>query len=143
MHYYLADRDAARIDPRSRALLLSGQGYVTETATANVLLYDEVEGLVSPPLDSILPGISLAVVRELASQLDVSFSQRLLTPHDLSVADEVLLASTPYCLLPVTRFNGRPIGSGEPGPIFRSLLDAWSQMQGVDIAAQAARFAKR
>ncbi len=143
MHYYLADREAARIDPGSRALMLSGQGFVTETATANVVIYDEVEGLVSPPHDSILPGISLAVVRELANQLDIPYSQRLLTPRDLAVADEVLLASTPYCLLPVTRFNGRSIGGGEPGPLFRGLLDAWSHTQDVDIAAQAVQFARR
>jgi hypothetical protein len=46
-------------------------------------------------------------------------------------------------VLPVTRFNGRPIGRGEPGPFFRSLLDAWSQMQDLDIAAQAAEFVMR
>jgi branched-subunit amino acid aminotransferase/4-amino-4-deoxychorismate lyase len=108
-----------------------------------VLLYDEVEGLVSPPQDTILPGISLAVVRELANQLAIPFNQRLLTPHDLAVADEALLVSTPYCLLSVTRFNGRPIGGGEPGPIFRGLLDAWSSTMDLDIAAQALRFARR
>jgi branched-subunit amino acid aminotransferase/4-amino-4-deoxychorismate lyase len=66
-----------------------------------------------------------------------------LVPDDLAVADEVLLTSTPWCLLPVTRFEGRPVGRGEPGPVFRRLLTAWSEMVGIDIAAQADRFAAR
>jgi branched-subunit amino acid aminotransferase/4-amino-4-deoxychorismate lyase len=143
MHYYLADQQAAQREPGARAVLLSAEGFITETATANVLAYDNVEGLVSPPQDTILPGISLTVVRELANQLDIPFSHRQLTPHDLAVADEVLLTSTPHCLLPVTRFNGRAVGSGEPGTAFRRLLDTWSQLVGLDIAAQAAQVATR
>lgn len=142
MHYYLADRQAHEIDPGARALLTS-QGFVTETATANLVIYDEIEGLISPPAESILPGISLKIVRELAGELDLPFSERPLTPHDISVADEVLLTSTPSCLLSVTRFNGRPIRTGQPGPLFRRLLAAWNRLVRLDIAAQAVKFAQR
>jgi hypothetical protein len=47
------------------------------------------------------------------------------------------------CLLPVTRFNGRAVGDGVPGAVFRRILAAWSEMAGIDIAAQAERFARR
>jgi hypothetical protein len=47
------------------------------------------------------------------------------------------------CLLPVTRFNGRPIGNGKPGAVFSRLLDAWSAWVELDIAGQAEQFAKR
>ncbi|MFM8703581.1 MAG: hypothetical protein ACKOHG_06875, partial [Planctomycetia bacterium] len=50
---------------------------------------------------------------------------------------EILLSSTPNCLLPATRFDGRGIGTGLPGPGFRRLLAAWSDRVGLDIAAQA------
>jgi branched-chain amino acid aminotransferase len=46
-------------------------------------------------------------------------------------------------LLPVTRFNGQPIGDGLPGEISQKLLAAWSEMVHVDIVAQANRFSKR
>jgi branched-subunit amino acid aminotransferase/4-amino-4-deoxychorismate lyase len=52
-------------------------------------------------------------------------------------ADEVLLTGTSICVLPVTRFNQRPIGAGRPGEVFSRLLAAWSESVGLDIAAQA------
>ncbi|MEE8453102.1 MAG: aminotransferase class IV, partial [Thermoguttaceae bacterium] len=143
MHYYLADRSAAAIEPGGRALLLDDDGLVTETSTANILVFRSDEGLISPPAAKILHGISLAEAFELAKTLGVTVVQRDLTPQDVATADEVLLGSTPLCLLPVTRFNGRPIGDGKPGDLFRRLLDAWSESVGVDIVAQAEQFAER
>jgi len=143
MHYYLADRKAAAIESGARALLLDDDGLVTETSTANILVYRADEGLISPPLAKVLHGISLAEAFELAETFGLNIVQRNLTPDDVSSADEVLLGSTPLCLLPVTRFNGRPIGNGKPGDLFRRLTDAWSAAVGVDIVAQAEQFAER
>jgi branched-chain amino acid aminotransferase len=141
MHYYLADRQAAAVDPQARALLLDTDGFVTEASTANLLIYREAEALVSPPATRILHGISLAAVCRLAAQLGVPCAQRDLTVNDVIGADEVFLSSTPMCLLPVTGLNGRSIGSGRPGPMFERLIGAWSQRVGVDIVGQAERFA--
>ncbi len=143
MHYYLADRNAAMVEPDARALLLDEHGFVTETSTANLLIFNASQGLLSPSSDRILQGISLAVAIELAGQLGISAAERDLTPQDVASAGEALLGSTPLCLLPVTRFNGRPIGNGRPGNVFRRLLAAWSELVGLDVAAQAERFAKR
>ena len=141
MHYYLADRAAAAIEPGARALLLDQQGFVTETSTANLVLYRAAEGLVVPPGDQVLPGISLAVLSELADELGLKFTERPLRAEDVAAADEVMLSSTPYCLLPVTRFNRRPIRDGRPGDVFRRLIRAWSDRVGVDIVGQAQNFA--
>jgi branched-subunit amino acid aminotransferase/4-amino-4-deoxychorismate lyase len=143
MHYFLADREAGRIEPKARALLLDQQGWVTEASTANVLMVTAGEGLVSPPREVVLQGISLAAAEKLAERLGIPFVHRNLRPDELAGADEVLLSSTPFCLLPVTRLNGRPIASGSPGPIFRQLLAAWNEEVGIDIPAQAKRFAQR
>lgn len=130
-------------DGGARALLLDREGFVTEASTANVLVFNSPEGLISPPSEKILRGISLAVVLELARELGISTVQRELRPEDVASADEVLLTSTPMCLLPVARFNNRPIGDGRPGEVFPRLLAAWSELAGIDIAAQAKRFAGR
>lgn len=143
MHYYLADHRAAAVDPKARALLLDAQGLVTEASTANVLVYQRDKGLLSPRQANILHGISLAVIGELAEQLGVPFSECDLTPNDVAQADEVFLTSTTTCLLPVTRFNGRPIGDGRPGKLFARFLAAWGQIVGLDIAQQAERFSQR
>ena len=143
MHYYLADRQAAALEPGARALLLDAEGSVVEASTANVMIFTRDRGLLSPPHEKALPGISLAQVSELAEKLGIPCGEGELTPDDVAGADEALLTSTPFCLLPATRFNGRPIGDGAPGQIFHRLLAAWSESVGIDVAAQAERFARR
>jgi diguanylate cyclase (GGDEF)-like protein len=143
MHYYLADRLAAQAEPGSRALLLDDDGFVCETSTANVVAYCPGEGLISPPHEKVLPGISLHVAEQLAGQLGITWSHRDFSVEQLARAEEVFLTSTPNCILPVTRFNGAAIGKGQPGPTFAKLLSAFSNAVRLDIAAQARRFANR
>jgi branched-subunit amino acid aminotransferase/4-amino-4-deoxychorismate lyase len=143
MHYYLADRQAAKIEPGARALLLDGDGLVTEASTANVIVSTAADKLVCPPRAKVLAGISLAEVVELAAEAGIETVHHDLTTQDVAAAAEVLLTSTPLCLLPVTRFNGHKIADGNPGPIFRRLLGAWSARVGIDIVAQAGQFAGR
>jgi branched-subunit amino acid aminotransferase/4-amino-4-deoxychorismate lyase len=123
MHYYLADSKARKAGPGSRALLLDRDGHVLEASTANICIYRRDEGLVSPPKEKILPGVTVGVTTELA--------------------DEVMLCSTSPCVWPVVRLNGQTIAGGIPGEVFRQLLAAWSALVGLDIQAQAERFAKR
>ena len=143
MHYFLADRDARLREPGARALLLDERGYVTEASSANVLIYRQAEGLISPPRERILPGVTVAVLEQLAPQCAIRLLHRDLTVHDVAAADEVLLCSTSPSVWSVVRVDGRPIGSGQPGPIAQRLRDAWSRMVGLDIEAQAQRFAAR
>lgn len=143
MHYYLADREAAAREAGARAVLLDESGYVTEGSTANVVVYRAGEGLLSPPPSMVLPGISLAVVEELAAELQIPFGTRALEVPDVACADEVLLSSTPLCLLPVARYDGQPIGDGKPGRLFGQLIEAWNRVVGLDIVGQARRFAVR
>ena len=143
MHYYLADRVARAREPGARALMHDAEGFVTESTTANVLLYGEGRGLLTPPKAKVLPGISLAVVVHLANQLGIPLIEQDISPEMLAAADEVMLTSTSPCVLPVVRFNGGKIGSGAPGPVQGRLLAAWSDLVGLDIAAQSRRFAAR
>jgi branched-chain amino acid aminotransferase len=134
MHYHLADREAAALEPGSRALLEELDGTVCETSTANVITVRK--GVLSTPIHA-LEGVSLRSTRELAEALDLAWEPRRLVAADVASADEVLLTSTPNCLLPVTRYEGSPIGDGTPGPIYTRLLAAWSDAVGVDIPQQA------
>ena len=82
----------------------------------------------------------MAYLLQLSDELGIRFTQRDLTPDDVARADEVLLSSTPFCLLPVTRIDGQAIGNGQPGEVFGRLIRAWSESVGVDIIKQARRF---
>jgi branched-subunit amino acid aminotransferase/4-amino-4-deoxychorismate lyase len=143
MHYYLADKQAHRIDPGSRAILLDLEGFVSEASTANVLFYRRDEGLISPTLSRILPGVSLSVIDELAAGLGTPMHYRDFRLEELAEADEILLCSTSPCIWPVTRLNGRRAGRGTEGPLFRALLAAWNALIGLDIEDQARRFTAR
>jgi branched-subunit amino acid aminotransferase/4-amino-4-deoxychorismate lyase len=143
MHYYLADLEAAKRRPGTRAIVLDQDGYIAEATTANVIAFREGEGLISPPLEHILFGVSLGVVKELAAELGIQFTMRQLSVDELLAADEAMLASTSICVLPIVECETQPIGTGRPGPVFQRLLTAWGKLIGVDIAAQARRFAIR
>jgi len=138
MHYFLADREAAEVEPGSRAILEQLDGAICETSTANVIAVRN--GMLSPPLHA-LEGVSLAFTRQLASKSGLQWRPRRLVASDLKQADEILLSSTPSCLLPATRLDGLPVGNGRPGPIYRQLLSAWSHAVRLNIAKQAVRMA--
>lgn len=143
MHYYLADREAREREPGARALLLDQDDFVAEASTASVILFHAGEGFLSPPREKILPGVSVGVLEELARGMNIAFLHRDLTVDDVYSSDEVILCGTSPCLLPVVSLDGRPIGTGVAGTILRQAIEAWSQLAGLDIVAQANRFAKR
>jgi len=107
------------------------------------VLYHPQRGLRTRPLEQVLHGISLGILERLARQLAIPWSYESLSAHDVASSSEVMLTSTSPCVLPVVRFNGSPIGAGHPGPVFRQLLAAWSELVGVDILVQAERYAHR
>ena len=135
MHFFLADHEARLVDPDAAALLLDLDGNVTETSGANFLIAERGT-IISPTLRNIRPGISRQTVIELAGKLGIPFVERDIQVHSVINADEAVLASTPFCLMPVTRINGVPIADGLPGPLHRRLIQAWSEAVGVDIARQ-------
>lgn len=143
MHYYLADRVARAIEPGARALLLDLQDRVTEASSANVVIFREAEGIISPPHERILPGVSVAVVEELAEKLGIPFVHRDLSIGEVAAADEVMLCSTTPCVWPCSRLNGLPFLRSVPGEVARKLIAAWCEMVGLDIIAQAKRFSER
>jgi branched-subunit amino acid aminotransferase/4-amino-4-deoxychorismate lyase len=136
LHYFLADREAHAAEPGAKAVVCHLDGRVSETSTANIAIVREGTIVAPPPTDA-LAGVSLQCTESLAESLGISWTIRSLTESDLAAADEILLTSTPNCILPATRFNGRAVGDGRPGTTFQRLLAAWSGQVGLDIAAQA------
>ena len=136
LHWWLAEQEAHLVDPGAMPLLLDLQGNLTETSGSNFLLVKD--GVVYSPVPrNILLGISRKVVIELCAKLGIPFVERDLQVHDAVTADEAFVTTTPYCMAPVTRFNGITIGDGKPGgPVYERLLSAWSEVVGVDIRGQ-------
>lgn len=136
LHYFLADREARAAEPGARAVVCHADGRVSETSTANIAVVRGGEVVTPPPVDA-LPGVSLGFARRLAEAAGIPWKERSLAVSDLAAADEILLTSTPSCILPATRLDGGLVRDGLPGRVCRSLLEAWSQAVGLDIAGQA------
>ncbi len=120
-----ADYVYARIEARAAgaddALFLTTAGHLSESTTANVFLVrtapDGVLELATPALDcAILPGTTRSWLLRWAASAGLRPFEGLLTPDELATADEAFLSSSVAGVLPVTRFNGHPIGAGVPGP---------------------------
>jgi branched-chain amino acid aminotransferase len=137
MHFHLAEREARLVDPDAYALILDLDGNVCEVSPGANFWIVRKGTLISPPGQSILRGISRDVVFEIAEQLGIDAQEKALQVYDVLAADEAFLSVTSRSVLPVTKINGGEIGSGSPGPIVGRLQEAWSELVGVDIVAQA------
>jgi len=136
MAYTLAEMEVKLVDPDAQGVLLDVDGNVAENKGGNIFVV--ADGVVKTPICSnSLAGISRETILELCQEESITCQETLLQPYDLYTADEVFFTSTPYCMMPATRFNGLPIGDGQVGPITRQLLAAWSDRVGIDIAKQA------
>lgn len=109
------------------AILLNTRGDVAEGSTTNVFVLRNKQ-LITPPLDcGALPGITRAVVMELAPSRAIPLKIERLRPEELMRADEVFLTNSLVELLPVVRIEGRAIGEGTPGEVYGTLLRAYRE----------------
>ena len=104
-------------------VILLRDGRVTESSAANVFI--ACAGvLATPPKDHwILAGITRDVLLRIARRRGVVARERVIPAEDLAGADEVWLSSSTREILPVTRIDGRPVGAGVPGPLWRTFRE--------------------
>ncbi|MCA9132369.1 MAG: aminotransferase class IV [Planctomycetales bacterium] len=148
LQYYLAERQAAlAIDrgaaeghPPSGTVLLDLQNQLTETSAANLLIVEGDKQLVSPPLDSILNGISLARTVQLARNAGMTVRFEPIPLARAQAASELLLCGSSGCLWAASRLGELPLG-GPAGPIFSRLSQLWSEELGLDYIRQACSYA--
>ena len=136
MAYTLAEMEVKLVDADAQGVILDIHGNIAENKGGNVFVVSDGV-LKTPTASNALAGITRETVLELAQQLEIETAETLLQPYDLYTADELFFTSTPYCLMPATRFNGLPVGDGQVGPVTKQILATWSEMVGMDIAGQA------
>jgi branched-chain amino acid aminotransferase len=118
-----ADYVYARLEARRAgaddALFLTIEGHLSEATTANLFLVRSREGgqeLATPSLGcAILPGTTRSWLLDWAATVDLRPVEARLRPDDLATADEAFLSSSVAGILPVTRWEGEPVGDGRPG----------------------------
>lgn len=105
------------------AIMLNHKGEVAECTGDNIFVVKNGKLRTTPPDAGILEGVTRNVVMELAREAKMDFAEATMTRHDIYVADELFLSGTAAELIPVVKCDGRPIGTGKPGPVFRQLLE--------------------
>jgi branched-subunit amino acid aminotransferase/4-amino-4-deoxychorismate lyase len=105
------------------AICLDAEGHLAEGSTENIGLVDPEGRLLLPLPGNILEGTTAGRAMELAQDMGLAGVEcRALSVADLEQAAEAMLFGTTLDVLPVTRVDGRPVGSGSPGPVARELL---------------------
>lgn len=100
---------------------MDNDGYITESATENIILLDQQGVLVHPPLDGILKGTTMIRTFELAEQNGIRTEVRAISVNDLLSAREAMITGTTLNVLPVVKYENNNIGNGKPGSIAKKL----------------------
>ncbi len=139
-HYMMANIEVSKISGKNNwPLLLDTDNYIAEGTGDNFFMVKK-NILYTPEPRNILVGISRNYIIELARELNIKCIETNLTESDVYEADEAFMTATPFCMLPVTKINGRNVGSGKRGKITNELLSLWSEKVGVDIEKQIKEF---
>ena len=137
LHMWIGEQETHEVDPKAMPLFLDTDGNITETSGSNFVVFRDGT-VVSPRRNNILWGVSLTVLTEILAELGIPFIEQDIQTYDVVNADEAWVPTTPYCLGPVSRINGLPIGDGKPGPMWRRVIDRWSEIAGKDIYEETA-----
>jgi branched-chain amino acid aminotransferase len=119
----LAKRESL-LDGYDEAIMLDTQGLVSEASGEN--LFTVRDGVIrTPPLQTVLQGITRASVIELARGKGITVLEDAITRDELYVADEVFLTGTAAEVTPIREIDHRQIGEGKRGPIAKTLQEAF------------------
>lgn len=98
------------------ALFLTTNGSISEATTANVVLIAGSTLGTPPRSAAILAGVTRGWLIAHAESLGFTAAEVDIRPEHLLAADEAFLCSSLAGIVPLTQFDGRPIGGGRPGP---------------------------
>ncbi len=115
------------LDAEADEAILLRDGEATEGAASNLFIVKDGI-LTTPPKDNrLLPGITRDLVVELAASANIPCQEQAVTETDLRTAEEIWLTSSTKEILPVTRLDGKPVGSGTPGERWRQMYRLYQQ----------------
>jgi branched-chain amino acid aminotransferase len=117
----LARREAAAREAHE-AILLDAAGHLTEGTASNLFLMSGGRLLTPRVPGEALPGITREAVIEVARAAGLAVEEQALPASLVGRAEEAFLTNSSWEVLPIVRVDGRPLGSGRPGPVAGDLL---------------------
>ncbi len=126
-------------DAGAAETILFRDGALTEASASNVFAVKAGVILGPPKSNLILPGITYDVVEEIARSAGLPIEFRAVTQAEVRAADELFLSSSSKEVLAVVTLDGRPVGAGRPGPVFRRVYQLYQEFKQQVMRAGAQR----
>ncbi len=108
------------------AVILDPQGFVAECTGENLFLVKDGV-LITPPLSTILEGLTRDAIITLAGDLGIPVQEKMVTRDQLYIADEVFITGTAAEVVGVRAVDHRQVGAGRPGPVTLSLSEEFDK----------------
>ena len=124
----LLARQEARAAGVDEAICLNEKGLLAEASMSNIFIV--TGGILRTPGEEsgILPGITRGTVLELAPQLGIKTLEQDIGLNELFQAEEAFLTNSMIEVMPLIEADGKPIGSGRPGPVTKRLMAAYKEL---------------
>jgi D-alanine transaminase len=127
------------VDAGAMETVMFRDGLLTEGAASNIFAVTGDLLLAPPKSHLILPGITYDLVLELAAASGLPHRVREVTERETLTASELWLTSSTKEVLAITTLNGRPVGTGKPGPVYRRMHALYQEFKAASVAAGRAR----
>src|SRR6185436_9829669 len=113
------------VDHDASETILIRDGQLTDASASSV--HAVIGGEVRTPPNSwkLLPGTTRSVMEEVSDKAGVKWRSTPVSESELRAADEILLGAATREVQPVSLLDGKPVGTGKPGPVWRRLYDAY------------------
>lgn len=113
----------------AREAILVRDGQVTEGAASNVFVCRNGHIMTPPKNERLLPGITRDLVIELLQQAGLDCEETVISEAELRKADEIWITSSTQEIVPITRLDGRSVGTGKPGPLWQRASSIYQQFK--------------
>ncbi len=120
------------IDHGASETVMLRNGFLTEGSSTNVSVIRDGVISMPPKTVQILPGITVDGIAQIAEQHGVTVDVRPVAATELRSADEIWLCSSGRELLAIASLDGTAVGSGKPGPMYRSMYTWFQQAKQAD-----------
>jgi len=108
-------------DAGATETILLRDGHLTEASASNVFVVRNGVVAAAPRDNLILLGITYDLLVRLAEEGAIKLEVRPIPERELGAADEIWLTSSTKEVLAVTTLDGKPVGGGKPGPLFKRM----------------------
>ena len=131
MHWWIAEREVKKRSATAMALLLDENGFLTETASSNLLILKDAgktDGdikILTPKPGKVLDGIALRMVKSFAMETGIPWIETDILPLDVKTTDAGLITSNSFCFAPVKSLNETKLALSKS--FNEKLLEYWQK----------------